>query len=276
MRAGTIRNTVGQPTRSRPGVAGLHPCSQGVPLRIHIVTLFPEMFDGPFRASIIGRAAANGLVEFAIHQLRGYAHDRHRTVDDEPYGGGPGMVMKPEPLFEAVESILQAEAAEGQPRPRVVLMSTQGRPLTQAVTQELSEEAGLILVCGHYEGVDERVAEHLADDEISVGDYVLTGGELPAMVLVDAVVRLLPGVLGCSGSAAGDSFSPGRDGLLDGPVYTRPYDFRGWRVPDVLLSGDHARVDEWRREQALERTRRRRPDLLDDGGGGAQKDAGCR
>jgi len=241
-------------------------------LRIHIVTLFPEMFDGPLGASIIGRAAANGLVEFTLHQLRDYTHDRHRTVDDEPYGGGPGMVMKPEPLFEAVESILQAEAVESRPRPRVVLMSAQGRPLTQAVAQGLSAEAGLILLCGHYEGVDERVAGHLADDEISVGDYVLTGGELPAMVLVDAVVRLLPGVLGCSGSAAGDSFSPGRDGLLDGPVYTRPHDFRGWKVPDVLLSGDHARVDEWRRQQALERTRRRRPDLLD-GGAGAKKDA---
>jgi len=231
-------------------------------LRIHVVTLFPEMFDGPFGASIIGRAAAGGLVEFVFHQLRDYTHDRHRTVDDEPYGGGPGMVMKAEPLFEAVESILQVEVELARARPRVLLMSAQGRALTQAVAQELSGEAGLILLCGHYEGVDERVAEHLADDEISVGDYVLTGGELPAMVLVDAVVRLLPGALGCSGSAAGDSFSPAQGGLLDGPVYTRPYEFRGWKVPDVLLSGDHARVDEWRRQQAHERTRRRRPDLL--------------
>jgi len=244
-------------------------------LRIHIVTLFPEMFDGPFKASIISRAAANGLVELAFHQLRDYTHDRHRTVDDEPYGGGPGMVMKPEPLFEAVESILETEAAEGRPRPRVVLMSAQGRLLTQAVAQGLSEETGLVLVCGHYEGVDERVAEHLADDEISIGDYVLTGGELPAMILVDAVVRLLPGALGCSGSAAGDSFSPGSDGLLDGPVYTRPYDFRGWKVPDVLLSGDHARVEEWRRRRALERTQRRRPDLLEEGGAAGQEGAGC-
>jgi len=220
------------------------------------------MFDGPFGASIIGRAAVGGLVEFVFHQLRDYTHDRHRTVDDEPYGGGPGMVMKAEPLFEAVESILQVEVESARARPRVLLMSAQGRALTQAVAQELSEEAGLILLCGHYEGVDERVAEHLADDEISVGDYVLTGGELPAMVLVDAVVRLLPGALGCSGSAAGDSFSPAQGGLLDGPVYTRPYEFRGWKVPDVLLSGDHARVDEWRRQQAHERTRRRRPDLL--------------
>ena len=242
-------------------------------MRIHIVTLFPEMFEGPLGASIVGRAAAGGLVEFALYQLRDYTHDRHRTVDDEPYGGGPGMVMKPEPLFEAVGSILEEEAAEGRPRPRVVLMSAQGRLLTQGVAQELSEEASLVLICGHYEGVDERVAEHLADDEISVGDYVLTGGELPAMILVDAVVRLLPGALGCSGSAAGDSFSPGRCGLLDGPVYTRPYEFRGWKVPDVLLSGDHARVDEWRREQALERTRRRRPDLLDGGGATEQADA---
>lgn len=231
-------------------------------MRIHVVTLFPEMFEGPFGASILGRAAAGGLVEFVLHQLRDYTHDRHRTVDDEPYGGGPGMVMKTEPLFEAVESILRVEADEGRARPRVALMSAQGRSLTQAVAQELSEEAGLVLLCGHYEGVDERVAEHLADDEISVGDYVLTGGELPAMVLVDAVVRLLPGALGCSGSAAGDSFSPAQGGVLDGPVYTRPYEFRGWKVPDVLLSGDHARVDEWRRQQALERTRRRRPDLL--------------
>ena len=231
-------------------------------MRIHIITLFPEMFEAPLRASIMGRAAAGDLVDFAVHQLRDHAHDRHRTVDDEPYGGGPGMVMKSEPLFEAVESVLENEDAEGRPRPRVVLMSAQGRVLTQAVAQELSHEEGLVLICGHYEGVDERVVEHLADEEISVGDYVLTGGELPAMVLVDAVVRLLPGVLGCSSSAAGDSFSPGRDGMLDGPVYTRPHDFRGMKVPDVLLSGDHARVEEWRRQQALERTRRRRPDLL--------------
>jgi len=242
-------------------------------VRIHIVTLFPEMFEGPFRSSIIGRAAASGLVDISLLQLRDHAYDKHRTVDDEPYGGGPGMVMKPGPIFEAVESIIEAGERTGRPRPRVVLLSAQGQRLNQTIARELAEEPELILVCGHYEGVDERVAEHLPADEISIGDYILTGGELPAMVLVDAVVRLLPGALGCGDSAPGDSFSPGVGGLLDGPVYTRPYDFRGWKVPDVLLSGDHARVDEWRKQQGLERTRSRRPDLLDSEAAGGSGEA---
>ncbi len=231
-------------------------------MRIHIVTLFPEMFDGPFKTSIIGRAIEKGLVDISLRQLRDFTHDRHRTVDDEPYGGGPGMVMMAPPLFEAVEAIEKEDAAGA--RPHVILMSPQGKTLTQARAFDLSKKESLTLVCGHYEGVDERFIENAVDEEISIGDYVLTGGELPAMVLVDAVVRLLPGVLGDAGSVDRDTFGPGNEGLLQGPVYTRPAEYRGHTIPPVLLSGDHARVTEWRRKAALERTRERRPDLLMD------------
>jgi tRNA (guanine37-N1)-methyltransferase len=237
-------------------------------MRIRIVTLFPEMFEGPFRASIVGRAAQRGVVDISLHDLRDYAHDRHRTVDDTPYGGGPGMVMMAPPLFEAVEDLAAKEQTEGRPRPKVILMSPQGRPLTQTLVRELGTHPALTIVCGHYEGVDQRFIEASVDHEVSIGDYVLTGGELPAMVLVDALVRLQPGALGDPDSATRESFGPGLDGLLQGPVYTRPADFRGMKAPETLFSGDHARVTEWRRKTALDRTRERRPDLLRDWPGG--------
>ncbi len=231
-------------------------------MNIRIITLFPEMFDGPFRASMVARAVRDGHVDISLHQLRDYTTDRHRTVDDTPYGGGPGMVMMAPPLFAAVEDLKRQEDERGVDSPRVVLLSAQGRPLSQGIASELAAERSLILVCGHYEGVDERVIEQLVDDEICIGDYVLTGGEPAAIVLVDAVVRLLPGVPGSPDSAPSASFSAGLRGRLPGPVYTRPAEFRDWPVPDVLLSGDHARVDAWRREQSEQRTRARRPDLL--------------
>ncbi len=224
-------------------------------MRIDILTLFPEMFAGPFSASILKRAQEAGVVAIALHDLRRWTTDRHKTVDDAPFGGGAGMVMKPEPLFAAVEDL----RANGQPPGRCLLLTPQGRPLTQALVRDLAAAERLILLCGRYEGVDERVREHLADDELSIGDYVLSGGELPAMVLVDAVVRLLPGALGSADSPREESYA---DGLLEYPHYTRPADFRGWRVPDVLLSGHHAEVERWRREQRLRRTAARRPDLL--------------
>ncbi len=228
---------------------------KGRRLRIDILTLFPEMFSGPFGASIIGRAVEAGLVEIVLTNIRDYALDRHHVVDDYPYGGGPGMVMKPEPLFAAVEALRQMSPEPG----RVVLLTPQGRLLTESVVRALSQEQRLILVCGHYEGVDERVREHLVDDEISIGDYVLSGGEMPAMVLVDAIVRRLPGVLGSHVSLEEESHA---QGLLEYPQYTRPAEFRGWRVPEVLLSGHHAEIARWRRQQSILRTARRRPDLL--------------
>ncbi len=235
-------------------------------MRIRILTLFPEVFDGPLSASIIGRAVESGLLEVSTHQLRDFAHDRHRTVDDTPYGGGPGMVMKSEPLAEGIEFLKsEAERSDDGAVPRVVLLSPQGRLLNNDIAQEFALEKSILLVCGHYEGVDERLIDQLADDEISIGDYVLTGGEIPAMVLIDAVARFVPGVLGDPDSAARDSFSPGARGLLQGPVYTRPAEFRGASVPEVLLSGDHRRIKEWRSAQALRRTRERRPDLLESG-----------
>lgn len=224
-------------------------------MRFDIFTLFPEMFAGPFQESIIKRAQEQELVEIAIHDIRMYARDKHRTADDTPYGGGGGMVMKPEPIFEAVEGVL-GDTIDDTP---VILLTPQGRRFTQQVAHELSAENRLALVCGHYEGVDERVRQYLATDEISIGDYVLTGGELPAMVIVDAVTRLLPGALGDPSAAEADSYATG---LLEHPHYTRPYDFRGWRVPDILLSGHHAEVARWRRQEALYRTWERRPDLL--------------
>jgi tRNA (guanine37-N1)-methyltransferase len=224
-------------------------------MRFDILTLFPGMFAGPLGESILKRAQDAGVIEVQLHDLRTWATDRHRTVDDYPFGGGAGMVMKPEPLFAAVEAIQPL----AQPPARVVLLTPQGRPLDRALAAELAAEPRLLLVCGRYEGVDERVRAHLVDLEVSVGDVVLSGGELPAMLLLDAVARLVPGVLGSADSLTEESFE---GGLLEYPQYTRPAEFRGWRVPDVLVSGDHAEVARWRRRQRLLRTRARRPDLL--------------
>ena len=224
-------------------------------MRIDILTLFPELFAGAFEASIIRRAREAGRVGLRLHNLRDYTTDHHRTVDAPPYGGGPGMVMRPEPWFRAVEHLRE----RGLPG-RAVLLTPQGARLDQARVRRLASEDRLILLCARYEGIDERVREHLADDEISIGDYVLSGGEPAAAVLVDAVVRLQPGVLGCDQSALDESFS--EPSLLEYPHYTRPAEFRGWRAPPILLSGDHAAIERWRREQQLERTRERRPDLL--------------
>ena len=222
-------------------------------MKIDVLTLFPGMFPGPLDESIIKRACESGRLRLGIRDLRDYTHDRHRKVDDRPFGGGPGMLMKPEPLFEAVEAL------RGE-KTRVILTSPAGRPFRQEIAQELAGEEHLLLVCGSYEGFDERVRECLADDELSIGDYVLTNGALPAMVIIDAVTRLLPGVLGDDESSVDESFS---DGLLEYPQYTRPAEFRGMSVPEVLLSGDHAAIERWRREQARMRTGQRRPDLLE-------------
>ncbi len=224
-------------------------------MRIDVVTIFPDMFREVFDFGIVRRAREAGVVEVHVHDLRSWARDRHRTTDDAPYGGGPGMVMKVEPLVMACEAI--AEMSDGSPR--LVLLSPRGAPLNQAKVRELSEEDHLVLVAGRYEGVDERFVEISGAEEISIGDYVLSGGEIPAMVVIDAVVRLLPGAISDPQSADEDSFS---HGVLDYPHYTRPADFRGSRVPEVLLSGDHAAVREWRRSRALEDTRSRRPELL--------------
>jgi tRNA (guanine37-N1)-methyltransferase len=222
-------------------------------MRINIVTIFPAFFEAPLGLSIPGRARAAGLVEYRVVDLREYTHDRHRTVDDEPFGGGAGMVMKPEPFFEAVEAL----AAQGP----VLLMSARGRPFRHADAVRLSLEPELTLLCGHYKDVDQRVADHLATDEVSLGDFVVSGGEFAALAIADAVVRLLPGGLGRHEAAAGDSFYD--EGLLSAPSYTRPAEFRGHRVPEVLLSGDHARIAEWRLAEAERLTRARRPDLWD-------------
>jgi tRNA (guanine37-N1)-methyltransferase len=224
-------------------------------MRIDILTLFPNMFRGPFDESIVRRAVDAGLVSIHLHDIRKWAKDRHKTVDDYPYGGGPGMVMKPDVVFAAAEDVL----ALAEPRQPFVLLTPIGRLLTHDVAVELARRERLVLLCGHYEGFDARVHEHLATDEISIGDYVLSGGEPAAMVLVDVVVRHIPGALGSPDSAAQESFS---DSILEAPHYTRPPQFRGWEVPDVLLSGNHAEVDKWRRRQNLLLTARRRPDLL--------------
>lgn len=221
-------------------------------MKIDVLTLFPAMFAGPLDESIIQRARTNGALDLKIHNLRDYTHDRHKTVDDRPFGGGPGMLLKPEPIFEAVEAL-------GGERTRVVLLTPAGRPFTQAIARELATKEHLLLICGSYEGFDERIREHLADDELSIGDYVLTNGALPAMVIIDTVTRLLPGVLGDDESAHEESFS--RE-LLEYPHYTRPAEFRGMKVPEVLLSGNHAEIAKWREEQARLRTKERRPDLL--------------
>ena len=221
-------------------------------MEIDILTLFPRIFEGPLDESILKRARERGLVKVRIHNLRDYTHDKHHVVDDKPYGGGPGMLMKPEPIFEAVEALRRADT-------HIVLMTPQGKPLTQQRAQTFVQKPHLLILCGHYEGVDEWVREALVDEEVSIGDYVLTNGALAAAVLVDAVVRLVPGVLGDDESAQQDSFA---GGLLEGPQYTRPPEFRGMRVPEVLLSGDHGAIAAWRAEQARKRTREQRPDLL--------------
>lgn len=248
-------------------------------MKIDIVTIFPAMVRAPLSEGIVSRAIARGLVDIRVHDLRDFTTDRHRVVDDMPFGGGPGMVLKPEPLFAAVEAIVAQRAAEtaasrrslaeapeergrGEGGCAIVLTSPDGARLTHRVAERLSALEHLVVLCGRYEGVDERVREHLATEAISIGDYVLSGGELPALVIVDAVARLIPGVVGDETSVSGDTFA--RDGLLDFPQYTRPAEFRGHRVPAVLLSGHHGEIEKWRREQALERTRRHRPDLLRD------------
>ena len=223
-------------------------------MRLDVVTIFPPLLAGAFEHSIVKRARDRGIVDVHVHDLRDYTTDRHRTVDDYPYGGGAGMVMKPEPWFRAVEALRE----QGNPG-RAILLTPQGRRLDQTLVQRVASEDRLIILCGRYEGVDERVREHLVDEEISIGDYVLSGGESAAAVLVDAVVRLQPGALGSSQSTVEESFA---EGLLEYPQYTRPSEFRGWRVPEVLLSGDHGAVERWRRERRIERTRARRPDLL--------------
>jgi tRNA (guanine37-N1)-methyltransferase len=221
-------------------------------VRIDVLTIFPGVFEGPLRGSLLGKAIAAGTLDVRVHYIREHAADRHRQVDDEPYGGGPGMVMKPEPLFAAVEAL-------GPERKRVILLSPSGRRLDQALVRELAAEPWLVLVCGRYEGVDERIVDGLPAEEISIGDYVLSGGEIPALVVLEAVTRLVPGVVGKEESLAAESFE---GGLLDHPHYTRPQEFRGMRVPDVLLSGNHAEIAEWRRRAAEEKTKRNRPDLL--------------
>ncbi len=222
-------------------------------MKVDVLTLFPAMFAGPLDESIIRRAREGGLLELAVHDLRNWTHDRHRTVDDEPYGGGPGMLLKPEPVFEAVEDLADEKT-------RVILMTPQGRPFEQAQARDLAASVRLLLICGSYEGYDERIRT-LAHEELSIGDYVLTNGALPAMVVIDAITRLLPGVLGDDTSSTEESFS---EGTLEYPQYTRPAEYRGLKVPEVLLSGHHAEIERWRSEQAEERTRKRRPELLED------------
>lgn len=249
-------------------------------MQFEIFTLLPEVFPAYLETSILKRARERGLIDVRVHDIRAYAHDKHHTTDDMPYGGGGGMVMKPEPVFEAIETVLglassrfdhvqrgpsastpfdQTQGRSGSNIP-IILLTPQGRVFNQSIATELSRHAHIALLCGRYEGIDERVREHLVTDEISVGDYVLTGGELPALILVDAVARLLPDVLGDPTGAEDDSHAMG---LLEYPHYTRPPEFRGWRAPDVLLSGDHGKIEKWRREQALSRTLNKRPDMLD-------------
>lgn len=222
-------------------------------MRIDVLTIFPGIFESPLRESLLGKAIESGVLDLRLHDIRDFATDKHRQVDDESYGGGPGMVMKPEPVFAAVESL-------GEGSKRVILLSPAGRRLDQALVRELSCEPWLVFICGRYEGVDERVAEGLPAEEISIGDYVLSGGEVPALALLEAVTRLVPGVIGKEESHERDSFE---NGILDHPHYTRPAEFRGMHVPEVLLSGDHEKIERWRREAALEKTRRNRPELLE-------------
>ena len=227
-------------------------------MRFHILTIFPHMFDSPFAEGTVKRAKDKGLLDIGVTDIRSFTHDRHRTVDDYIFGGGAGMLMKPEPVFEAMEATrVSARLDDSAP---VVLLSPQGRRLTQAIVEEMALESDVVLICGRYEGVDERIRKHVATDELSVGDYVLSGGELAAMVLVEAVARLIAGVVGSVESTEDDSFTTG---LLQHPQYTRPAEFRGWEVPEVLLSGNHAEIELWRRRESLRRTFERRPDLLE-------------
>jgi tRNA (guanine37-N1)-methyltransferase len=226
-------------------------------VRIDVITLFPEIVGGPLDASILGRARRAGQVEVCLHQLRDYATDKHHTVDEKPYGGGPGMLLKCEPIFAAVEDVQKKAVTPG----RIILLSPTGAKFDQAKARELASLDRVVFVCGHYEGVDERVREHLVDEEISLGDFILTNGALAALVVIDAVVRLLPDVVGNECSIQSESFGVEHPGL-EGPQYTRPEEFRGWRVPDILLSGHHENVESWNREQSLKRTEHARPDLL--------------
>lgn len=229
-------------------------------VRFDIITIFPGMFSSVVGESILGRAVKSGLVEIQRVDLRDFTEDRHRSVDDRPYGGGPGMVFKPEPVFDAVESVLGEVGSAADAGVRKIILTPQGRRLDQPLLRELSGESRIVLLCGHYEGFDERIIEGLDFEEVSIGDYVLSGGELPAMVLIDGVVRLLPGALGHPESSEEESFE---NGILEYPQYTRPSEYRGMKVPEVLLSGNHAEIEQWRRQQALERTRDRRGDLLE-------------
>ncbi|MEK5397886.1 tRNA (guanosine(37)-N1)-methyltransferase TrmD [Paenibacillus sp. FSL K6-2859] len=237
-------------------------------MRIDVLTLFPEMCEGVFSTSILGKAREKGIVSLNAVNFRDFSGNKHNSVDDTPYGGGGGMVLKPDPIFNAVEHVLGTPNEEERNgtdeevsvKPRIILMCPQGKTYNQKIAEELAQEQHLIFICGHYEGYDERIREHLVTDELSMGDYVLTGGELPALTVIDSIVRLQPGALGNETSAISDSFSTG---LLEYPHYTRPAEFRGWKVPDILLSGHHANIDIWRREQALLRTLGRRPDLLE-------------
>jgi tRNA (guanine37-N1)-methyltransferase len=229
-------------------------------MTFHVLTIFPEFFRGPFEHGVIERARQTGLIQIRVHDLRTWTGDRHRTVDDRPFGGGEGMVLKAGPIFEGVESIWPDRSGEDRQRRKVVLLSAQGRKFDQAVAREFAGLSELLLICGRYEGVDERVAEYLADEEISVGDFVLSGGELAAAMVIDVVARLKEGVLGNSDSAVYESF--GEDGLLDCPQYTRPAEFRGWKAPEVLLGGNHEQIRQWRLKAAREKTARQRPDLL--------------
>lgn len=231
-------------------------------MQFDVFTLLPEVFPPYLDSSILQRARQRGLVSVNVHNIRDYTHDKHHMTDDTPYGGGGGMVMKPEPVFEAIESVLGLNPHQTPPGHAcpIIMLTPQGRVFSQAVADELSRHERIALLCGRYEGLDERIREHLVTDEISIGDYVLTGGELPALILIDAVSRLIPGVLGDPDGAADDSHATG---LLEYPHYTRPPEFRGWQVPEILLSGDHGKVDKWRREQSLLRTLARRPDLLE-------------
>ncbi len=233
-------------------------------MQFEVFTLLPEVFPPYLESSILKRAIQRGLIGVRIHNIRDYTHDKHHVTDDTPYGGGGGMVMKPEPVFEAVETVLGLAPLQTPPEPEsntpIILLTPQGRVFDQHAAEELSRHERVALLCGRYEGVDERVREHLVTDEISIGDYVLTGGELPALILIDTVSRLIPGVLGDPTGAEDDSHSMG---LLEYPHYTKPSDFRGWKVPDVLLSGDHAKIEKWRRQQALLRTLNKRPDMLE-------------
>jgi tRNA (guanine37-N1)-methyltransferase len=227
-------------------------------MRFHVLTIFPEFFSGPFDHGVVAKAREPGRLEIHVHDLRDWTYDRHRTVDDRPFGGGEGMLLKAQPLFEAVESILPVRTAHQ----RVILLSAQGKRFEQAQARELSGLDEILLLCGRYEGVDERVAQHLVDDEVSIGDFVLSGGELAAAVVVDAVARLLPGVLGNEASSRNESFGEENEGFLDCPQYTRPAEFRGWKVPDVLLGGNHEEIKRWRRAASREKTERLRPDLI--------------